>query len=135
MTTVRQRRFILLAVALVALNAFFWLAQGGFALSQGLINAFFGPRMVRAEVVVQAPNGTTQDYRLDQGVIVALGNGLVTLRERNGDTVPLQVDPNAQVHYGSQIWTVSQLRRRMRILVIRLANAPATAIDVLGFGP
>jgi hypothetical protein len=133
MTTMKRKRFIVLAVALVALNTFFWLATSGFALPQGLVNAFFGPRMVRAEVVVQTPNGSTQDYRLDQGVITALGNGLVTLRERNGDMVPIQVDPNAEVHYGSQIWTVSQLRRRMRILVIRLANAPATTIDVLGF--
>lgn len=128
-----RKRFILLAVALVALNTFFWVAQSGFAIPQGLVNAFFGPRMVRAEVVVQAGDGTTQDYRLDQGVIVALGNGSVTLREKNGDMVPLQIDPNAQVHLGAQIGTVSQLRRRMRVLVIRLANAPATTIDVLGF--
>ncbi|HSX21631.1 MAG TPA: hypothetical protein VLE97_02515 [Gaiellaceae bacterium] len=128
-----RKRFILLAVALVALNTFFWLAQGGFALPQGLINQFFGPRMVRAEVVVQSPDGTTQDYRLDQGLIVALGNGSVTLREKNGDVVPVQVDPNAQVRYYSQVWTVSQLRRRMRVVVIRLANAPATIVDVLGY--
>ena len=128
-----RKRFVVLAVALVALNAFFWLAQGGFALPQGIVNSFFGPRMVRAEVVVQDPDGTTQDYRLDQGVIVALGNGSVTLRERNGDMVPVQLDPNAQVHFGQQIGTPSQLRRRMRVLVIRLANAPATSVDVLGF--
>jgi len=134
MTTVKQKRFVLLAVALVALNAFFWLAQGGFALSQGLIGQFFGSRMVRAEVLVQAANGSTQDYRLDQGVIVALGNGSVTLRERNGEIVPLAIDPNAQVHMGAQIVTPLQLSRRMRILVVRLANAPATSIDVLGFG-
>ncbi|HET8895117.1 MAG TPA: hypothetical protein VFM96_13570 [Gaiellaceae bacterium] len=132
----RQKRFVLLAVALVALNAFFWLAQGGFALSQGLIGQFFGGRLVRAEVLVVAPGTTTtQDYRLDQGVIVALGTGntSITLRERNGDMVPLAIDPNAQVHFGTTIGTVSQLQRRMRVLVIRLANAPATAIDVLGF--
>ncbi|HVH50668.1 MAG TPA: hypothetical protein VM690_00855 [Gaiellaceae bacterium] len=131
----RQKRFVLVVVALVALNTFFWLAQGGFALSQGLIGQFFGARMVRAEVLVQAPGGTTQDYRLDQGVIVALGTGntSVTLRERNGEMVPLAIDPNAQVHFGTQIVGPSQLRLRMRVLVIRLANAPATTIDVLGF--
>lgn len=136
MTSVRQKRFVLLAVALVAVNAFFWLAQGGFALPQGLIGQFFGGRMVRAEVLVQDATGTTQDYRLDQGVIVALaaGNTSITLRERNGDMVPLAIDPNAQVHMGATIGTPSQLRRRMRVLVIRLANAPATTIDVLGFG-
>ena len=29
--TMKRRRFMFLALALVALNAFFWLAQGGFA--------------------------------------------------------------------------------------------------------
>jgi hypothetical protein len=133
MATVRQKRFVLLAVALVALNAFFWLAQGGFALPQSIIGQFFGARMVRAEVLVQAPDGSTQDYRLDQGVITALGNGSLTLRERNGEVVTLSIDPNAQVRFGSQIGTLSQLRKRMRVVVIRLANAPATTIDVLGY--
>ena len=40
--TMNRRRFMLLAVALVALNTFFWLAQGGFALPQAIINQFFG---------------------------------------------------------------------------------------------
>ena len=129
----RQRRFILLAVALVALNAFFWLAQGGFAIPQGLVSQFFGARMIRAEVLVQSPDGTTQDYRLDQGVITNIGNGSVTIRERNGDFVPVPVDPNAVVHFGYQVGTVSQLRRRMRVILIRVANAPATQVQVLGY--
>ena len=129
---VKHKRFAILAVALVALNTFFWLAQGGFALPQGLINQFFGPRMVRAEVLVQGLAGT-QDFRLDQGVIVAIGNGTVTLRERNDDMVPIAIDPNAQVRFGSHIGNPLQLRKRMRVLVVRLANAPATTVDVLGF--
>ena len=133
MKAVKRKRFVLLATALVALNAFFWLAQGGFAFSQSLIGQFFGARMVRAEVLVQAADGTTQDYRLDQGVIVNLGNGSLTLRERNGELVPISIDPNAQVHYGTQVGPPSMLRRRMRVIVIRLANAPATTIDVLGY--
>ena len=136
MTFMKRKRFVLLAVALVALNAFFWLAQGGFALPQSIVGQFFGARMVRAEVLVLSPDGTTtQDYRIDQGVIVALttGNTSITVRERNGEMVPLAIDPNAQVHFGSTIGTPSQLRRRMRVVVIRLANAPATTIDVLGF--
>jgi hypothetical protein len=128
-----RKRFVILAVALLALNTFFWLAQGGFALPQSLISEFFGARMVRSEVLVQAPDGTTQDYRLDQGMIVALAPGTVTLRERNGDVVPIPIDPNAQVHIGLQIVTPSLLRRRMRVVMIRLANAPATSVQVLGY--
>ena len=32
--TMNRRRFMLLAVALVAVNTFFWVAQGGFALAE-----------------------------------------------------------------------------------------------------
>jgi hypothetical protein len=128
-----RKRFVILAVALVALNTFFWLAQGGFALPQSLIGEFFGARMVRSEVLVQAPDGTTQDYRLDQGTIVGLPPGTVTLRERNGDVVSIPVDPGAQVHIGTQILTPQALRRRMRVVTIRVANAPATSIQVLGY--
>ncbi len=46
-------RFALLVAAVVAVNAFFWLAQGGFALPQAVIDRFFGPRMIRAEVILE----------------------------------------------------------------------------------
>ena len=69
---VTRRRFMLLAVALVAVNAFFWLAQGGFAIPQTLVNQFFGKRMVRAEVVLQAADGSIQDWRIDRGQIPCL---------------------------------------------------------------
>ena len=128
-----RKRFAVLAIALVAVNVFFWLAQGGFAFPQSLISQFFGARMIRSEVLIQAPDGTTQDYRLDQGVIIALSAGTVTLRERNGDVVPIPIDPNAEVHFPFRTGTPSQLRRRMRVLAIRLANAPATNIEVLGY--
>ena len=47
-----RRRFALLVTILAAVNAFFWLAQGGFALPQALIDRLFGPQMIRSEVVV-----------------------------------------------------------------------------------
>jgi hypothetical protein len=128
-----RKRFVVLAVALLALNLFFWLAQSGFSLTQGLISQFFGGRMVRAEVVLQAADGSIQDYRLDQGVIVALSGGAVTLRERDGNAVAVPIDPNAQVYLGTQVGTPSVLHRRMRIIMIRLANAPATQVQVLGY--
>jgi len=57
-----RRRFMFLTLALVALNSFFWLAQGGFALPGAIINQFFGNRMVRAELLVQAGGGSIQDW-------------------------------------------------------------------------
>ncbi|MGD0713601.1 MAG: hypothetical protein ABSB24_05385 [Gaiellaceae bacterium] len=130
-----RRRFLFLAVALVAVNTFFWLAAGGFALPGALINQLFGPRMIRSEVLVLAPDGTTQDYRIDRGVVLAVTPALITLREANGDVVPIQVDPNAQVQGAGRLSSVSRLRRNLRVVVYRLANAPANLVQVEGVGP
>jgi hypothetical protein len=122
-----------LAVAVVAVNVFFWLAEGGFAVSQALIQRFFGPRVVRAEVVLQAADGSIQDWRIDRGVIVTVAGGgtSLTLRERDGTLATEQVDPRAQVRpltYGS----VAQLRKRMRVVVYHQANLPAEIVQVEG---
>jgi hypothetical protein len=113
-----RRRFMFLAVALVALNSFFWLAAGGFALPRGIINQFFGNQMVRAEVLLQ--NG--QDWRIDRGVVTDWSAGNVTLREGDGTMVTIAVSPGAR--------GVRQIRRRARIVVYHQANAPAEIVQV-----
>jgi hypothetical protein len=133
--TMNRRRFMVLAIALVALNTFFWLAQGGFAFPRGLIQQFFGGRMIRAEVLVLNPDGSTRDERIDRGVIVAVTPALITLREANTDIVPIALDPAAQVQGGGRFGSVSRLRRGLRVVVYREANAPADAVQVEGFGP
>jgi hypothetical protein len=126
--TVKRRKFMLLAVALVALNTFFWVAQGGFAISKAVINDLFGPRLIRAEVLVQTPTGTA-DYRIDRGVILANTPTSITLRELNGEQVTLDVASGASVQ-GGRIFSVSQLRKRMRVTVVRDANGPVSQIQV-----
>lgn len=126
----RRRRFMLLAVVLVALNSFFWLAQSGFALPKAIINDFFGARMVRAEVLVVGAGGQTQDWFIDQGTITQVGLGTITIRERNGDLVPLAVSPTVTVRLGGRSLPVRFLQRGMLVTVFRLANAPAETIDV-----
>lgn len=125
---VKRRRFVFLAVALVALNTFFWLAQGGFAISRAMINNLFGPRLIRAEVLVQTPTGPA-DYRIDRGVIVATAPGSITLRELNGERVTIEVASDAQVQ-GGRVFNVSQLRTRMRVTVLRDANGPVSLVQV-----
>jgi hypothetical protein len=129
----KRRRFLFLATALLALNAFFWLAQGGFALPRGIINQFFGGNMVRAEVIVEQA-GTTQDWRIDRGVITAISGTNVTLRERDNTSVTLQLDPNARVQGPARFGSVAQLRRRLRVVVYRQSTAPATLVQVEGVG-
>lgn len=129
----KRRRFVLLAVALVALNSFFWLAQSGFALPKAIINQFFGGNMVRAEVIV-ASGGAYQDWRIDRGVITSISGTNVTLRERDNTVVTLQLDPNARVQGNVRFTTVGQLRKRLRVVVYRLADQPATTVQVEGTG-
>ena len=130
-----RRRFMVLAVVLVALNSFFWLAQGSFALSKAMIDQFFGNRMVRAEVLVQTPTGT-EDYRIDRGVIKTIAPGSIVLKEKNGDMVPIQLAPAATVSgLAGRKGSGAVLRIGMRVIVFRLANAPADSVQVEGFGP
>ena len=129
--TMSRRRFLLLAATLVALNTFFWLAQGGFALPGALIDRFFGPRMIRAEVIVGGPL-QVNDFRLDRGVITTTAPGSITIRERDGTVVTISVSSETKVIAGVRVRDVSQLRPPMRVLVVRKANGPATQIQVEG---
>jgi len=124
---------MLLAVTLVAVNSFFWLAQGGFALPKAIINQFFGNRLVRAEVLMQAPGGV-QDWRIDRGVITAVAGTNVTLREADATTVTLAISPTARVQGSARVWSVAQLRKRLRIVVYHQANLPAEIVQVEGAG-
>jgi hypothetical protein len=133
--TMNRRRFMFLAIALVALNSFFWLAQGGFALPKAIINQLFGSQMIRAEVLVQTPTGA-QDYRVDRGVIRTIAPGSIVIREKNGDMVTIQLSSTASVTGpGGRVLSTSLLRRGMRVLAVAPANAPAESIQVEGFGP
>ena len=129
-----RRRFVVLLSTLVAVNAFFWLAQGGFALPRNLIDRFFGPNMIRAEVIVQGPAGGVNDFRLDRGVIVSVVRRQITLREQDGTVVTIAVAPRARVTGSPTVTDVSQLRPPMRVLVVRRANARANLIRVGGSG-
>ena len=133
--SVNRRRFAVLACVLVALNAFFWLAGSGFALpASGIVQTLLGGRMIRAEVVWQSTDGTIQDTQLYRGVITAVSTTSITLRERDRPSDVIPVSPTATVRLAFQTGTVSQLRRGMRVVVAKPANAPADTIQVEGLG-
>jgi hypothetical protein len=131
MSMTRRRRFLFLATALIAVNSFFWLAQSGFALPQAIINQFFGGKMIRSEVLISAPGGT-QDWRIDRGVITAISGTAVTLLEKDATVVSLQIDPNARVQGSARFASVGQLRRKLRVVIYRQADQPATLVQVEG---
>jgi hypothetical protein len=128
--TMNRRRVMLLAVALVAVNTFFWVAQGGFALPRAVINQFFGPQMVRAEVLLR--NG--EDWRIDRGVVTSATSTSLTLREGDGTTVTLDIAPGARLQGAPRGIGVGQLKKRVRVVVYHQANLPAEVVQVEGVG-
>jgi hypothetical protein len=125
---VTRRRFTILAVALVAVNAFFWLSSSSFAVTRGLIQDLFGPRLIRAEVVWQSPSGAIQDTEVTRGFVRTVNPSAITLRERDRptDTIPL----SSTVAVRGLVTSLGQLQRGMRVVVFRTANAPADTILV-----
>jgi len=133
--TVSRRRFAFLAVLLVAVNAFFWLAQSGFALPMGgiLQQMFGGNRLIRADVIWQTTSGV-QETRIDRGVIVTVAPDQVVLREKDGTQQTIPVASTVTVEFGLRTGTAAQLRRGMRVVVSRPATGSADTIQVEGFG-
>ena len=133
-----RRRFAVLAVLLVAVNAFFWLAASGFALpAGGIVQSLFGAKLIRAEVV-WSDGGKIQDTRIDRGVIATITTtapATITLREKDGSVDPIPLATTVSVHLGATFGTLDQLRRGMRVVVSRPATGPADTIQVEGFGP
>jgi hypothetical protein len=113
--------------ALLALNAALLAEGAGVALPGSLGNYFFGPNLVRAEVLVK-DGGVLHDYRIDRGAIRAKPTGALTLLERDGSLVTIPVAPTAAITIGGQPAAFSALRRGMMATVIRDGDAPATEI-------
>jgi len=123
-----HRRIALLVVAVASAAALLAAAPGALALPRAIINQFSGPRVIRAEVLVLAADGSTaQDYRIDRGVIVLVTPATLMLRELNGETVSVAIPTGTQVQSGRG--TGGGLRRGMRIVVYQLAGSPAQIVQ------
>jgi hypothetical protein len=130
-TISRVRRNTRVAVAaitaLLALNAVLVVVQPGLALPTGLSGYFFGPKMVRAEVIVQ-DGGTLHDYRLDRGRIRAVAADSLTLLERDGTVVTVPVSRTADVTLAGRPVPLQRLRRGMNALTVRDSGNPAEVV-------
>lgn len=129
----RRRNTALWAVAaLLALNLVLVGAQlAGAALPRGLAGYLFGPKLVRAEVLLKDATGL-HDYRIDRGVIRAKAPGSLTLRERDGTVATLPVASDATVMINGRYASFQQLRRGMVATVIRDGDQPASEVRATG---
>jgi hypothetical protein len=121
------RRFLTPAAAAAALAALA-LAQGGAASLSSLGSFFFGPKLVRAEVVT-SEGGVIHDYRVDRGHVRALTAGSLTLLEKDGTTVTVPVATTADVTLGGRTVPLTRLRRGFVATTVR--DGPASASIVV----
>ena len=123
-----KKRILAWAIAaLLALNVTLLLAQPGLALTGPLGSYFFGPKLVRAEVLIKDA-GVLHVYRVDRGVIRAKSDRSLSVLERDGSLVTIPVAPAASITIGGRPATFSALRRRMVVTVIRDGDAPAIEV-------
>jgi hypothetical protein len=114
-------------VALLLVNAVLLVAQPALALPRSLGDFFFGPQLIRAEVLLKEGNGVRL-YRIDRGTIRDKSNGSLTLRERDGTFVTIAVAPTAAITVGGRPVGFGQLRRGMSATVIWDGTGPASEV-------
>lgn len=129
-----KRRLVVAGLtALLALNALLFLIQPGLAIPGSLANYFFGPGMIRAEVVLRDGEGL-HAYRLDQGRIVRLAPKRSGLRifESDGRVVNIKVAPDARIEVNGRPAPFAALRRGMRATVVRDGERAAEIVLATG---
>jgi hypothetical protein len=120
------RRFVTPAASAAAVAALA-LAQGGAASLSTLGSFFFGPKLVRAEVVT-SEGGVIHDYRVDRGRIRALTPTTLTLLEKDGTTVAVPVASTADVTLAGRTVPLTRLRRGFVATTVRDGAAAASIV-------
>jgi hypothetical protein len=103
------------------------LVQGGAAGLNSLGSFFFGPKLVRAEVVTNE-GGTIHDYRVDRGKIRAVAQGSLTLFERDGTLVSVPVAGTADIRLEGVTVPLTRLRRGFVATTVRDGSAAAATV-------
>jgi hypothetical protein len=120
------RRFLTPAASAAAIAALA-LAQGGAASLGSLGNFFFGPKLVRAEVIT-SEGGVIHDYRVDRGRIRAVTPSGLTLFEKDGTTVAVPVASTANVTLGGATVPLTRLKRGFMATTVRDGAASASIV-------
>ena len=121
-----MRRTLGLAAAAAAI-AVLALAQGGAASLASLGNFFFGPKLVRAEVIT-SEGGVIHDYRVDRGRIRQVTSSSLTLVEKDGTVVPVPVAPTAAVTLAGRSVPLTRLKRGFTATTVRDGAASASTV-------
>ena len=114
--------------ALLALNAFLLAAGPGFALVRPVANYVFGPKVVRAEVVVKEGSQLIA-LRVDRGRVRSVSDTSLTMVQADNSAVTIPLSPATRVILpGGRGAPVSVLRRGTRVETERVGDGPATVV-------
>ena len=125
--TAKRTKALWAVAALLLVNAVLLAAQPGFALPGPLASYLFGPKLVRADVLVK-DGGALHLYRVDRGTIRNKASGNLELREKDGNLVTIAVSPGAAITVHGRPASYAALRRGMVATVIREGDAPAIEV-------
>jgi hypothetical protein len=103
------------------------LVQSGAAGPTSLGNFFFGPKLVRAEVITNE-GGTIHDYRVDRGRIRAVTPSSLTLFEKDGTLVTVPVAATADIRLDGATVPLTRLRRGFVATTVRDGAASASIV-------
>ncbi|HEY2354201.1 MAG TPA: hypothetical protein VGH79_04800 [Gaiellaceae bacterium] len=122
----RNRRFLLLAAALVTLNAVLWLAPGALGITQGGIASLFGGKMVRATVL----ENSGAQWNVDRGIVVTNLAGTLTLKETDSKVQPITTSSATKVTAGGVAFKLKNIKPGWRVLVVWPPTGPAQSVVV-----
>jgi hypothetical protein len=91
-----------------------------------------GPRMFRAEIALQSAEGTTHDFRLEQGRVRQVTAASLVLREADGTIATIPVSVSVRVKVNGQTTSFTQLKRGMVAATMRDGDAPADQLWATG---
>ena len=95
--------------------------------------SLLGVALVRAEVVTYAA-GTPRDIRIDEGKVVAVRPGSITLLERDGTRQVIAIASSTAVTQGGQIVDSTAIVRGLAAIAVREGDGPAEQL-YLAAGP
>ena len=102
-------------------------------LPAAVTNLLLGNQMVRAEIGVASNDpATPHDFLLDHGRVKQVGVFALTLREKDGTTVTINILPTARIKLSGKNASFVQLRKGMMATTIHDGDKPADQVYATG---